>query len=222
MKIQKRTRTQQAFTVVELMMVVLLVMILTIVFFPRPHGMQSAVRIQCVNNLKQIGLGFRIWQQEHGEYPMQYRTNGFDGPAYANQRQMFIYFQVLSNELTNPKLVTCPADKSRSAATNFSTDFNSSHLSYFAGLNADEQVPMSLLAGDRNIAGANALGNGVVEIDTNQLWNVTNSDLMWTKEIHKNAGNVLYTDSHVEQLTSAKLRDALRTSGLATNRLVLP
>lgn len=217
-------RAGRAFTVVELMIVVLIVAVLILLLLPVTGGSrQKPMRIQCVNNLKQIGLGFRIWQQDNAVYPMQFKTNGFDGPTYANQRQMFIYFQCLSNELTNPKLVTCPADKKRTAAINFEAGFDSSHVSYFAGLDADEAVPMTLLAGDRNIEVKGTLPrNGVLEITTNQVLNLTNTTVNWTKEIHQNAGNVLFADSHVEQLTSAKLRDALLTSSLATNRLVLP
>jgi prepilin-type processing-associated H-X9-DG protein/prepilin-type N-terminal cleavage/methylation domain-containing protein len=216
-------RAGRAFTVLELMVVVLIVAVLILWLLPVTGGSrQKPIRIQCVNNLKQIGLGFRIWQQDNGEYPMQFRTNGFDGPAYANQQQMFIYFQVLSNEVTNPKLMFCPEDKKRSPATDFSTGFNSSHVSYFAGLNADEQVPMTLLAGDRNIVTGTPPKNGVLEITTNQVSNLNDQSVQWTKEIHKNAGNVLFADSHVEQLTSKKLREALLTSSLATNRLVLP
>jgi prepilin-type processing-associated H-X9-DG protein len=217
-------RAGRAFTVLELMVVVLVVAVLVWLLIPRSTGYkQKATRIQCVNNLKQIGLGFRIWQQDNAVYPMQYKTNGFDGPAYANQRQMFIYFQVLSNEVTNPKLMVCPADKKRSAATNFTAGFDSSHVSYFAGLDAEAAVPMTLLAGDRNIeVKGNAPKNGLLEITTNQVSNLTNQTVMWTREIHQNAGNVLYADSHVEQLTSKKLREALLTSSLATNRLVLP
>ena len=208
------------------MVVVAVIMILAALVLPalKPRTYDGAgyARIKCVNNLKQVGLAFRIWQQDNGVYPMQYKTNDFDGPAYASDKQMFMYFQALSNELTNPKLVTCPDDARRNGATNFDADFNSSHVGYFVGLNADDSVPASLLAGDRNLVTGLAPKNGVLEITTNQVSNLKNPAVHWTSEIHTNAGNILFADSHVEQLTSAKLRQVLRDSGLATNRLVLP
>ena len=208
---------------VELLVVVAVVVVLAALLMPlmaRSHV--NSIRVRCVNNLKQVGLAFRIWQQDNGVYPMQYKTNDFDGPSYASDKQMFMYFQVISNELTNPKLVTCPEDFQRSAATNWDADFNSSHVGYFVGLNADDSGPSSLLAGDRNLATGTVPKNGVLEITTNQVSNLKNPAVHWTGEIHTNAGNILFADSHVEQLTSAKLRQALRDSGLATNRQVLP
>ena len=176
-----------------------------------------------MNNLKQVGLAFRIWQQDNGVYPMQYHTNGFDGPGYASDKQMFLYFQSVSNELTNPKLLFCPVDEERRPATNFDSNFNSSRISYFLALDAAPDSETNLLAGDRNILvkGAPAR-NGVLEITLNQVSSSNNLTVGWTKEMHNECGNVLFADSHVEQLDNATLRDALRTSGLATNRFLLP
>jgi prepilin-type processing-associated H-X9-DG protein len=78
-----------------------------------------------------------------------------------------------------------------------------------------------LLAGDSNVTSGIAPQNGRLEITTNQVAG-TNQTVVWTKKIHKQAGNVLFGDAHVEQLTSAKLREALMHSGMETNRLVLP
>src|ERR1700761_9335539 len=68
-------------------------------------------RIQCVNNLKQVGLAFRVWEGDNGgdTFPMCIpQTNGgtmeFTSGPYA-----FRHFQVMSNELSTPKIVTCPA-----------------------------------------------------------------------------------------------------------------
>ena len=176
-----------------------------------------------MHNLMQVGVAFHIFQQDYGEYPMRQVTKDFDGLGLANEKQMFLYFRAISNELTFPRLVICPADKKRGAATNFDADFNSTRVSYFLGLDADFDNPKHVLAGDRNIIvqGAEAR-NGRLEITPNQVSSSNNSTVSWTSEIHKEVGNILFADSHVEQLTSAKLRDALRESGLATNRLVLP
>jgi len=216
----------RAFTVLELMVVVAVIVVLAGLVLPalfgRRHG-NGHGRIQCLNNLKQVGLALRTWEQDNGNYPMRFRTNNFDGPSFGNGKQMYLYFHALSNELTNPKLLFCPVDGKRRPAANFDGDFNSSRISYFLALDATPDSETNLLAGDRNISvkGASAR-NGVLEITTNQVSSSNNLTVGWTKELHNECGNVLFADSHVEQLTSVKLRDALRTSGLATNRLVLP
>ena len=213
----------RAFTVLELMVVVVVLGVLTSIVLPALARAQArANRIRCTGYLKQMGIAFRIFHQDNGDYPMRFRTNNFDGPSFARDTQMFKYFQALSNELTSPVMLACPADKQRTVARDLTTDFNSSHVSYFVGLNADETIPTSLLAGDRNLTNGIAPNNGVLEITTNQVSDTNNWAVGWTTEIHQGVGNVLFADSHVEQLTSSKLRDALRTSGLATNRLVLP
>ncbi len=226
MKTRKSNKVQRAFafTVLELMVVIgvsVVALFLFLLLQPGVHKPQNAVRIQCVNNLKQVGVAFRVWTEENDIYPMRYRTNDFDGPSFANGKQMFIYFQVMSNDFPSPKTLICPADKKREAATNFVTDFNSGHVSYFVGVNAERDEPNGLLGGDRNLTSGVPPKGGVLEIATNQV-TMTNYAIAWTDQMHRKAGNVLFADGHSEQLTSSKLREALMRSGMATNRLVLP
>jgi len=81
--------------------------------------------INCVSNLKQIGIGFRLWEGDHGDqYPFNLSTNaggsmelcavdkdGFDRNAY-------LYLRTMTDELTSPKLLICPQDHSKRASTN--------------------------------------------------------------------------------------------------------
>jgi len=87
---------------------------------------RKAQKPQCISNLKQIYVGFRLWESDHGDqFPFNVSTNtggtvelcapdrdGFDRNAYRS-------LQVMSNELTVPKLLVCPRDKSRKVATNW-------------------------------------------------------------------------------------------------------
>lgn len=95
----KASGNERAFTVLELMLVVLIVAVLLALWLPTLKRVDKrSPQIHCVNNLKQVGLAFRIWADDNGDiYPMRYRTNDFDGPSLGNGKQMFIYFQVLSN-----------------------------------------------------------------------------------------------------------------------------
>ncbi len=59
------------------------------------------------------------------------------------------HLQALSNELSTPLIVRCPADDRR-AAKSF-VDLTNSRLSYFVGVYASEHLSASLVSGDRNL-----------------------------------------------------------------------
>src|SRR5580704_16060259 len=88
-------RVNRAFTVLE-MMVVMVVMAVAIFLVIAPaltsdgrHG-PLAVRIYCVNNLKQTGLAFRIWSGDNGgKYPMATFTNRAGAVEYVGGSNLF-------------------------------------------------------------------------------------------------------------------------------------
>ena len=195
---------------------ILAVVILLFVIFILPSGIfkNKAPRINCVNNLKQVALAFRIWEGDGDRYPMAVYKNAMGGPAFADSSNAFRYFQVMSNELSEPKIAWCPEDGKRRAAVNFTSDFNNQRVSYFVGLNADESNPNMFLAGDRNITNGLPVKNGLLLLDTNRVAG-------WTRQIHHGAGNIAFTDGSVQQLTSSGLNTAMLHSGV-TNWLLFP
>ena len=64
---------------------------------PLAQAKAKAQRISCVNNLKQVGLAARMYASDHKE---------FFPPD----------FQSMSQELTTPKILVCPGDRSKVVA----------------------------------------------------------------------------------------------------------
>ena len=159
MKFARSNRKAGAFTLIEMLCVMAIIAILAALLLPTLNrGQGRARRIQCVDNLKEVGVGFHVFMHDHnGRFPMQvpmkdggsqeFAQNGFrvNGEFYFS----FRHFLALSNEIATPKILACPADTRRPAA-NFGS-FSNETLSYFVGVQAEYSVPDSILAGDRNI-----------------------------------------------------------------------
>jgi len=205
-------RKARALTLIETLVVVAVAALLVV--FVLPAAWRKTQRIDCVNNLVQIGLAFRLWSDDHtNQFPMSVSTNFGGTREYTATGETFQHFQVMSNEVVSLKVLVCPADK-RQPAKSWAT-LSNSNISYFVSLDADETQPQALLAGDRNlqIDGA-AAKPGLLLLRTNSV-------VGWTHEMHNGFGNVALADGSVQQFSSAKLREAVANSRV-TNRLVIP
>jgi prepilin-type N-terminal cleavage/methylation domain-containing protein/prepilin-type processing-associated H-X9-DG protein len=206
-----RTR---GFTLIELLVVIAVVAILASIFLPRPNWeKKNAMRINCANNLKKIGLACRLWSSDAGDqYPMLRSTNFGGSMEYGGE--IFRHFQCMSNELGTAKVLVCVADK-RVAARTFG-ELSNTNISYFIGLDADETMPQMFLAGDRNLAiNGSPVNPGLVLFKSNDM-------ISWTSELHGGQGNVGLADGSVQQVSTAQLQQMNRNTGTNLNRLAFP
>jgi prepilin-type processing-associated H-X9-DG protein len=223
MKPRFSNQRNHALTITEVLVVIVVLAVLvalTILHVNNEEGWRrKAVRINCVNNLKEISLAYRIWAGDNnGKFPFEISvTNGGSMELVADAKNVWLNYLVISNELSTPKILYCPADTDHTRAANFTTDFNNSKISYFIGLDADKKYPQMLLSGDDNFE----IGGVPVKSDLLEL--SINAPISWTAARHKFAGNIGLADGSVQQVTSSSLHQwLLPQTGLATNHLAIP
>jgi prepilin-type N-terminal cleavage/methylation domain-containing protein len=236
-------KQKKAFTLIELLVVIAIIAILAAMLLPAlAAAKRRAQRINCVSNIREVNLAFRVWEGDNGDkYPMAVSStnaNGAREDVCSMTAGITTYlaagitnvFCVMSNELSSPKLLSCPSDtqNGRGPATNFaqlgvqpppvSSTVGTNCISYFVCGDATEQYPQMLLDGDRNLGTASTAGNPATAINLTGGTQFTSASIWaWTaNDLHLKVGNVGVCDGSVQTYSVVNLQAALAA---ATNNV---
>ncbi len=196
----KRIRRWSAFTLIELLVVIAIIAILAGLLLPAlARAKAQAKNVNCINNVRQTSLGFRLWAHDNADkYPwnLSVAQGGSGGSADWTDN-----FRLCSNEFATPLILHCPADRATKPGTNWTFLAADTSVSYFISTNSSENLPESILLGDRNVIGG---GGGL-----DPSWSVflgSSIDAAWDKDIHVRAGNLGMADGSTRSCTTPALR----------------
>ena len=229
------TRRERAFTLIELLVVIAIIAILAALLLPALSGAKNKGKAtQCINNLREIGVGLRLWANDNNEqFPWSVAAaDGGSGWLIAPDDWSDNY-RAASNELVTPKILVCATDKTKTvppgsltkpgsgkkaaaaAAAPIRTGWaaldGSKHISYFLGLDAHESKPQTILAGDSGVSS----GLGIQDFIFTPAYG-TSIDIAFDATMHSGTGSgnghIVLSDASVHHVTTAQFREYIITA----------
>ncbi|HEV2453279.1 MAG TPA: H-X9-DG-CTERM domain-containing protein [Verrucomicrobiae bacterium] len=194
-------------------------------------------RINCVSNLRQVGLELRETEGSGSRRPWtslletNAETVGLNAGQIAWINSIGISnFEGSLTSLTIRKILQCPADKETPISTNVTGI--KIRISYFLNPDATAAYPQQMLCGDDNFAlgkpgepapvdglDGPAVKPGILLLSSSTL-------ISWTRSRHGGIGNIGLADGSVSQVSPSALQNAAAYSvagtPLSTNRLAIP
>ena len=240
------------FTRVELVVVISVIAVFLLMLIPGFSAMKAKNRRSvCLRNLHLIGMAYRVWYGYSGDgYPAStsIKTGGWHELLQKpNQGPMcWTNYALMANDLgQDPKVLVCPADVRRAAASFTNGGMNNKDgrgvfkdnttLSYFVGPDSSDYYPASILGGDRNLGPGNVPHDDYGYSPANGQGNdvIINGPVCWSLKMHSagnpaGLGNIMLGDGSRQTTSSATFNTGLLTTALndssnhAGIRLIFP
>ena len=193
----------KSFTLIELLVVIAIIAFLIGIMVPTVAGARErARRIKCLSNLRQIGIGMKMYA---------YDNNGYCPDKAGSINYCSDHLKLLSNVLANVgQIFACPSDKDRTMTNKLAT-ITDSNISY------DYVRTQNFTTDDINCP---VLFDRGVNLERDDQWlsRLNQGGVMWKYQSpHKeDGGNVLFMGLH------AAFYEVFPRENLSGNRFVVP
>ena len=215
-----RRSNRSAFTRAELIATLAATFICGLILLPSFASTGSrSEQIGCMNNLRQIGIAFQAWGNEHDDQrpwfvPADVARNEGGTGGHPLMNNAWIHFTALSNYIS-PSVLSDPGEIGRTKRVArtwsflpgdgiFNGGFRDNALSYMLGVHTRASEPANILTADRNVPFSGVGGCSYVAGQVLQLQYAPNFR-GWTNGNHGAFGNVLLNDGRVEFTSSERL-----------------
>lgn len=229
----RKPRADRAFTRLEILVVVGVLMLLALVCLPLlANTSLRSNQISCLNNLRQIGVAFQAWGTDYDDRrPWFVPMDEGGSRSHPLRNNAYIHYSFLSNHIS-PEVLVDPVDPRKRMArtwddspyTGFlNPSFRNNAVSYMVGSDAYPWAGNTVLVADSTVEfngfGSCPSGGGLA---VGILLTDPPSYRGWTNGGHGIVGNVLLNDGGVETMGRERFREVFFDPSFPGMHVVTP